>query len=173
MINGISFDGLESPDQAVRSEAILGIALLAEFTQLASSEKMRRIDDYRLLGLTDEQLLAIELDSIQLGSLASELTRAFHRWGDSTALWALGKMPIRIATNSILKLFREIGQLFDEEDLWQAGCVLEIGLGAKAISQGYWPIFKTFADRCRKAEDARLHKLLDILRYHPVAQERL
>lgn len=173
MLHHIALDNLKSSLRATRADVILKIAMVVQLSRLDPSARSGDLDGYRFLGLAEDQLLKLDLSSGQLRFLAKELMEVFREYGDSTALWALGKMPIGLATESILRIFEAKGQAFDEEDLWQAGCVLEIGLGANVISEKFWPAFKRFAERCRTSEEPRLQELFDDLRRRPAARGRL
>jgi hypothetical protein len=114
--------------------------------------------------LSDQILLDLSFQKDEIDFLIQELVQAFVRWHETFAIWAIGKAPLSSAVSSILRLFRDEERLFDEEALWQAGCVIEVGLEAGIISADLSEVFQQFLRRTTEAGSPRTQKMSQRMR---------
>lgn len=150
---------LTSADPKLRGEAQVAAALALELSRIPIERRSRRLPELQLLGLEREAALEFALNEEQMGRILDGLFVGLRRYGEGTAIWALGKAEPDLVVDRSLEVLNESMGVLDEEAAWQYGCVIEVWLSLGCVKSVHIPTISELLDRISEIGSQRLLRL--------------
>lgn len=150
---------LNSADPKLRGEAQVAAALALELSRIPIERRSRRLPEFQLLGLELEAALGFALNEEQMGRILDGLFMGLRRYGEGTAIWALGKAEPDLVADRSFEILNECMGVLDEEAAWQYGCVIEVWLSLGCVKSVHIPTISELLDRISEIGSQRLLRL--------------